>query len=122
MSRLREDIEWIDEATRRFHQRAGFYPDSEEVIRQIRMYRRDCLCHARKGWTKYEVKKRSLERFAMTEAIRRIANNENEDPIRVLYAFKSEVDDILADSECGATWTFCGRIWDALGDLLDYLS
>ena len=117
----REDIEWINEMTRRFHLRTGFYPDSEEVIRQIRKYRRECLIPARRGWTKYEVKKRSLERFTMTEAIRRITDKRNEDPIRVLYTFKSEVDDMIAESECCSTWEFCGRIFDALRDLMEYL-
>lgn len=121
MGNSREDVEWIDEATRRFHLRTGFYPDSEEVIRQIRLYRRDCLIPGRRWWSKFEIKKRSLERFAMTEAIRRIANHKNEDPIRVLYAFKSEVDDMLAESEHSRTWAFCGQMWDAIGGLLEYL-
>lgn len=116
-----EDIAWIDEMTRRFHLRTGFYPDSEEAIYQIRKYRRECLIPPRRGWTKYEIKKRSLERFVTTEAIRRIASNEYEDPIRVLYTFKSEADDMIANSENCSTWDFCGRIFDALRDLLDYL-
>ena len=118
---LREDYAWITDVTKRFHDRSGFYPDREEVIRQIRVYRRTYLMPGKKGWNRYAVAKRAVERFAMTEAIRKLNERPDEDPIWVLNAFRSNVDGILTESEHGKTWVFTQHVYRAIEDLLEYL-
>lgn len=116
------DERWIDDVTRRFHQRTGFYPDSEEVIRQLREYRQKELIPARKGWMKKEVKKRAFERFAITEVIRLICEDTDEDPVRILTKFRSDVDDMIACSEHSNTWYISCVIFDTIRDFMEWLS
>jgi hypothetical protein len=116
------DWTWIDHRTEALHDMNRRYPDKEEVIDQLRGFRLDILTpyHNAFHMPKRQIAQRSTERFGITEAIRRITTDDEEDPIRILVRFQDEMDDMIAKSDHSKVWVFCGDIYNLLEGFLLY--
>jgi hypothetical protein len=117
-----ESVCFIKEATDRFHQRTGKYPTKEEAVRAIgsgrRKYFGPPMSHWKEEWA---IRRRSCERFAALELIKRINESPEKDPIEIAYQFLDAMDDMLTNSESRHTWVFAGTMETALSTIINEL-
>lgn len=116
-----ESKKYVDELTRRYHEHTGKYPSKDEAIRAIRFGKHAYLIKPRLNWGKHAFKFRCYERFLCDELVRRIRESSDPDPIRIIYAFKDFMDDMVTLSESNITWEFAAAMRDAAGEILEMI-
>jgi len=116
-----ESQAYVERRVRLFRQRAGHGVTADEAIQTIRAIRREILFPPGKNWPKREAAQRSIERFAAEELILKIADNMDEDPIRIAYEYWSWLDDMHVEGNTGKCWAFVCDMKNAIEDIVELM-
>lgn len=96
----------------------------EEAVSWLRQYRKNDTYKPSRhlfGWKgSYDFNRAVYERYLILELIDRIKKS-SIPPMEVVRRFYYEMDDILCNSECAATWAFASTMENSAGDILRYL-
>lgn len=120
----REEYEFeqcVADATKRFHDRTGKYPTKEFVLKTIRDQRNTGRFSPGHFTGTNGIQKQTYIWFAYSETIRRIRENPDPDPIRIIYKFYYYMDDTIGNNDNPCIWPFLGTMQDAVHKILDLL-
>lgn len=116
-----ESEKYINNRTEAYHRTTGRYPTKQETIRLLRLEKRARLKPPDKKWNKRAFEYRAMERFLTRELEQMIRVSADEDPIRVIFRFMNDMDDIAVKSDHHIVWSYAGLMRDAAQDILDRL-
>lgn len=92
-----------------------------EAIAIMRAYEKN-LYGPKKWFEAHEFRLRSYQRVLIWELVRRMEESALSDPIAIIRIFRSEMDDIMCESEERRTWSFASYMLEGSQDILDLLT
>lgn len=116
-----ESEKYIQSRTDAFHRTTGRYPTKQEVIQTLKREKTYRLKPPDAGCNKRTFEYRAIVRFAVDELSKLIQSSVDEDPIRIIVRFMSDMDDIITIGETSVVWRFAESMRNAAGDILDLI-
>ena len=116
-----ESEQYINRRTEAYHKTTGRYPSKDEVVSILKREKNGRLKPADKKWSKRAFEYRTISRFLVDELSRLIMLSDDEDPIRVIYRFMNDMDDVSAKGDHHSVWGPASMMRDAAEDILDLI-